>query len=63
MVTAIARVTIETGIPLGIIHRGTANAFAVALGLPTDLKQAYETILRMTGPKPMIYVRFSLKSS
>ncbi|MEM1242303.1 MAG: methylglyoxal synthase [Cyanobacteria bacterium P01_H01_bin.26] len=44
-VSAIAGVTIETGIPLGIIPRGTANAFAVALGLPTDLKQACETIV------------------
>ncbi|MEM8642148.1 MAG: methylglyoxal synthase [Cyanobacteria bacterium P01_G01_bin.54] len=43
-VSAIAGVTIETGIPLGVIPRGTANAFAVALGLPTDLKQACETI-------------------
>ncbi|MBE7384977.1 MAG: methylglyoxal synthase [Leptolyngbya sp. SIO1E4] len=43
-VSAIAGVTLETGIPLGIIPRGTANAFAVALGLPTDLKQACETI-------------------
>ena len=44
-VSAIAGVTIETGIPLGIIPRGTANAFAVAMGLPTDLKQACETIV------------------
>ncbi|MEM9213322.1 MAG: methylglyoxal synthase [Cyanobacteria bacterium P01_F01_bin.150] len=43
-VSAIAGVTLETGIPLGIIPRGTANAFAVALGLPTDLKRACETI-------------------
>lgn len=43
-VSAIAGITLETGIPLGIIPRGTANAFAVALGLPTDLKQACETI-------------------
>lgn len=43
-VSAIAGVTIETGIPFGVIPRGTANAFAVALGLPTDLKQACETI-------------------
>ncbi|OKH14152.1 methylglyoxal synthase [[Limnothrix rosea] IAM M-220] len=43
-VSAIAGVTIETGIPLGIIPRGTANAFAVALGLPTNLKRACETI-------------------
>ena len=43
-VSAIAGVTLETGIPLGVIPRGTANAFAVALGLPTDLKRACETI-------------------
>ncbi|NEO85235.1 MAG: methylglyoxal synthase [Spirulina sp. SIO3F2] len=43
-VSAIAGVTIETGIPLGVIPRGTANAFAVALGLPTDLRRACETI-------------------
>lgn len=43
-VSAIAGVTLETGIPLGIIPRGTANAFAVALGLPTNLKRACETI-------------------
>lgn len=42
-VSAIADVTLETGIPFGIIPRGTANAFAVALGLPTDLKRACET--------------------
>jgi diacylglycerol kinase family enzyme len=34
----------ETGIPLGIIPRGTANAFAVALGLPTNLRAACENI-------------------
>ncbi|MEO0432393.1 MAG: methylglyoxal synthase [Cyanobacteria bacterium J06656_5] len=44
-VSAIAGITIETGIPLGIIPRGTANAFAMALGLPTNLKQACETIV------------------
>ncbi|ABW26343.1 methylglyoxal synthase [Acaryochloris marina] len=43
-VSAIAGTTLETGIPVGIIPRGTANAFAVALGLPTDLKRACETI-------------------
>ena len=43
-VSAIAGVTIETGIPLGVIPRGTANAFAVALGLPTNLRLACETI-------------------
>lgn len=43
-VSAIAGATIDTGIPFGVIPRGTANAFAVALGLPTDLKRACETI-------------------
>ncbi len=43
-VSAIAGATLETGIPLGVIPRGTANAFAVALGLPTNLKRACENI-------------------
>lgn len=43
-VSAIAGVTIKTGIPLGVIPRGTANAFAVAMGIPTDLQQACEAI-------------------
>ena len=43
-VSAIAGATIQTGIPLGVIPRGTANAFAVAMGIPTDLKQACEAI-------------------
>ncbi|MEM6447574.1 MAG: methylglyoxal synthase [Cyanobacteria bacterium P01_D01_bin.123] len=43
-VSAIAGATIETGISLGVIPRGTANAFAVALGLPTDLRRACEII-------------------
>ena len=43
-VSAIAGTTIGTGIPFGVIPRGTANAFAVALGLPTNLRLACETI-------------------
>lgn len=43
-VSAIAGATLETGIPVGVIPRGTANAFAVALGLPTNLRRACETI-------------------
>ncbi|MBT9316344.1 methylglyoxal synthase [Leptothoe spongobia] len=43
-VSAIAGATIQTGIPLGVIPRGTANAFSVAMGIPTDLKQACEAI-------------------
>ena len=44
-VSAVAGAAIGTGVPLGIIPRGTANAFAVALGIPTSLKGACETIL------------------
>jgi len=44
-VSAVAGATMETGIPLGIIPRGTANAFAVGLGLPTNLRAACNTIL------------------
>ena len=35
----------ETTIPLGVIPRGTANAFASALGIPDTLDEACETIL------------------
>ena len=44
-VSAVANALISTGIPLGVIPRGTANAFSVALGIPTGLKQACENIL------------------
>lgn len=44
-VSAVAAATVATEIPLGIIPRGTANAFANALGIPTNLEQACETIL------------------
>jgi YegS/Rv2252/BmrU family lipid kinase len=44
-VSAVAGATIGTGIPLGIIPRGTANAFAVGLGLPTNLRAACNAIL------------------
>lgn len=36
-VSAVAGALVGTGIPLGIIPRGTANAFAVALGIPARL--------------------------
>jgi diacylglycerol kinase (ATP) len=36
-VSAVAGALIGTGIPLGIIPRGTANAFAVSLGIPALL--------------------------
>lgn len=44
-VSAVAGAVIGTGVPLGIIPRGTANAFSVALGIPTTLKEACNTIL------------------
>jgi len=36
-VSAVAGVLMNTGTPLGIIPRGTANAFAAALGIPTAI--------------------------
>lgn len=47
-VSAVASSVVETDIPLGIIPRGTANAFSVALGIPTDMRSACETILACT---------------
>jgi len=44
-VSTIAGVVMETDIPLGVIPRGTANAFAVALGIPTTIQGACDTIL------------------
>jgi methylglyoxal synthase len=47
-VSAVAESAIGTGIPLGVIPRGTANAFAVSLGIPTNIRGACETILAGT---------------
>ena len=47
-VSAVAAAVMETEIPLGVIPRGTANAFSVALGIPTNLNAACETILAGT---------------
>jgi diacylglycerol kinase (ATP) len=44
-VSAVAGAVAGTGIPLGVIPRGTANAFASALGIPTSLVSACDTIL------------------
>jgi YegS/Rv2252/BmrU family lipid kinase len=44
-ISATANAVMATGIPLGIICRGTANAFANALDLPTTIAAACETIL------------------
>jgi diacylglycerol kinase (ATP) len=43
-VSAVAEALINTGIPLGVIPRGTANAFASALGIPNNLAGACATI-------------------
>lgn len=43
-VSMVAGVLMETGIPLGIIPRGTANAFANALDIPTDVAAACDVI-------------------
>lgn len=44
-VSAVADAVIGTGIPLGIISRGTANALANALEIPSNIVAACETIL------------------
>lgn len=47
-VSAVAGALVGTGIPLGIIPRGTANAFSVALGIPTgmnSIRNACQVIL------------------
>jgi methylglyoxal synthase len=44
-VSMVAGVVMETDIPLGVIPRGTANAFSLALGIPTTIQGACETIL------------------
>lgn len=43
--SAAANALVKTDIPLGIISRGTANAFAAALELPDTIEAACETIL------------------
>ncbi|HEY9845277.1 MAG TPA: YegS/Rv2252/BmrU family lipid kinase, partial [Candidatus Caenarcaniphilales bacterium] len=43
--SAVAEAVVGTGVPLGVISRGTANAFATALGIPATIEVACETIL------------------
>ncbi len=43
--SAVAAALMGTDIPLGIISRGTANAFANALDLPTTIPEACESIV------------------
>lgn len=45
-VSEVASVLIGTGIPLAVIPRGTANAFANGLGLPTTIEEACIAILQ-----------------
>ena len=47
-VSAVAGKLVGTGIPLGIVPRGTANAIAAAFGISDDLASACETILTGT---------------
>lgn len=44
-VSEVAGALIGTDIPLGVIPRGTANAFSVGLGIPTNINGACEAIL------------------
>ncbi|MBW4643854.1 MAG: YegS/Rv2252/BmrU family lipid kinase [Goleter apudmare HA4340-LM2] len=44
--SAAATAVVGTNIPLGIISRGTANAFANALGIPDTIDAACQTILQ-----------------
>lgn len=43
--SAAANALVGTKIPFGVISRGTANAFATALGIPSPIDAACETIL------------------
>lgn len=52
--SAAAGALIETDIPLGIIPRGTANAFASALGIPDTIEEACQVIV--LGTKRVIDV-------
>lgn len=45
-VSAAATELIHTDIPLGVIARGTANAFATALGIPTGIQAACDLIVQ-----------------
>ncbi|SRR5579883_693042 len=44
--SAVAGAIIGSNIPLGIISRGTANAFAAALGIPDTIEAACQVILQ-----------------
>jgi len=44
--SAVASALVNVPIPMGVIPRGTANAFASALGIPNNLDKACEAILQ-----------------
>ena len=48
-VAAVARPLVQTEITLGIVPRGTANAFAMALGIPPQLEAACQVIRQGTS--------------
>lgn len=43
--SAAAAAVVGTGIPIGVISRGTANAFATAMEIPSNIEDACRTIL------------------
>ncbi|ANV84785.1 hypothetical protein AWQ21_10575 [Picosynechococcus sp. PCC 7003] len=45
-ISAVATVLMHSNIPLAVIPRGTANAFAAALDIPTAIDQACDVILQ-----------------
>jgi YegS/Rv2252/BmrU family lipid kinase len=47
-VSAVADALINSNVPLAVIPRGTANAFAVSLGIPTNIEGACQVILEGT---------------
>ncbi|MBW4513269.1 MAG: YegS/Rv2252/BmrU family lipid kinase [Scytonematopsis contorta HA4267-MV1] len=51
-ISAAATAMVGSNIPFGVISRGTANAFASALGLPDTIEAACETILQFY-PQPV----------
>ena len=62
-VSAVTEALIGTDIKLGVISRGTANAFANAVGIPTSIEAACQNILAgsikkvdaaMCNDKPMV---------
>lgn len=45
-VSMVAGVLVGTGVPLGIVARGTSNSIAAGLGIPRDLETAIDTLAR-----------------